>query len=75
MEKNKVFSHVSEIRKRLGFSQEELAKKVHVSRQTIIALEKGNYSPSVFLALKIAKCLGLKVDELFFLVEENNLIK
>jgi putative transcriptional regulator len=39
---------------------------VHVSRQTIIAIEKGNYSPTVTLALKIARVLGARVEDLFF---------
>jgi putative transcriptional regulator len=46
-------------------TQEELAKKVGVSRQTIIAIEKGRYTPSVYLALKISKVLNKKVEEIF----------
>lgn len=48
-----------------SMSQEELAEKVNVTRQTIISIEKGNYTPSVLLALKIAKTLSKKVEELF----------
>jgi putative transcriptional regulator len=46
-------------------TQEELASKVGVSRQTIIALEKGNYAPSILLALKIASFLKMPVEKVF----------
>lgn len=50
-------------------TQEELANKVDVSRQTIIALEKGKYNPSVELALKIAKVFDISVEDVFFFGE------
>lgn len=59
--KNSVF----EKRQKRKIRQEDLAKSVGVSRQTIIAIEKGNYTPSVLLALKIAKFFKLKVEDLF----------
>ena len=46
-------------------TQEELGKAVGVTRQTIIAIEKGNYTPSVLLALKIAKYFNTIVEKLF----------
>jgi putative transcriptional regulator len=46
-------------------TQEELAQKVEVSRQTIIAIEKGNYSPSLELAFKIANAFGVAIQEVF----------
>jgi putative transcriptional regulator len=52
-------------RTKLGVTQEELAGGVSVSRQTIIALEKGNYTPSVLLALKIARFFKTPVEKLF----------
>lgn len=53
-------------RKALGFTQEELAKKVDVARQTIIALEQGKYNPSLFLAHRITKALKKKsIEEVF----------
>ena len=61
---------VGEIRKERGLSQEELAQKVDVSRQTINALEKGNYFPSLLLALKIAQTFDTTVDSIFSLKEE-----
>jgi len=51
-------------------TQQQLAQAVGVSRQTIIAIEKGRYTPSVLLALKIAKYFGLKVEDIFELKED-----
>jgi putative transcriptional regulator len=48
-------------------TQEELAKRVGVTRQTIIAIEKGKYNPSVALALRIAGVFALPVEQVFFL--------
>lgn len=56
---------VKEERLKYGLTQEELAEKVSVSRQTIISIEKGVYQPSVTLALKLAKVLKTKVENLF----------
>jgi putative transcriptional regulator len=50
-------------------SQSELAEKVGVSRQTIVAVEKGNYNPSVELALRLGRTLAASVEELFLLEE------
>lgn len=50
-------------------TQEELARKVGVSRQTIIAIEKGKYNPSVTLALKIARVFDANVGDIFKLEE------
>jgi putative transcriptional regulator len=61
----KVFNSVSEKRQIKKIRQEDLANNIGVSRQTIIAIEKGNYTPSVLLALKIAKFFKLKVEDLF----------
>jgi putative transcriptional regulator len=58
-------SHVRQHRARLDLTQEELADRVGVRRQTILAIEKGNYVPSTLLALLLAKELGMTVDELF----------
>ncbi len=63
-------NRVYEYRTRVGVTQEELAKAVGVTRQTIIALEKGNYTPSVMLALKIAKQFTVSVEVLFKITYE-----
>ena len=60
-------NRVRQVRLACEFTQEALAQKVEVSRQTIIALEKGNYTPSVKLALQLATALGKTVEELFWI--------
>lgn len=54
-------------RTKMNITQEDLASVVGVTRQTIIAIEKGNYTPSVLLAIKIAKKLRVSVEEIFYL--------
>ena len=56
---------VFELRKEMEVTQEDLAKAVKVSRQTIIAIEKGNYIPSLLLGLKIATFFHKSVEEVF----------
>ncbi len=63
--KETVRSDLTSRRKKLGLTQEDLAKKVGVTRQTIIAIEKGDYVPSVLLALKIAKIFDESVERIF----------
>lgn len=60
-----VVNKVYELRTKAGFTQEQLAAMVGVTRQTIIAIEKGNYAPSVMLALKIAHALQYPVEIIF----------
>jgi len=54
-------------RKAAGLTQEDLAVAIGVTRQTIISIEKGNYVPSVLLALKIASFFTVPVEEVFYL--------
>lgn len=58
-------NNVNNLRINKKLTQEELANKLGVTRQTIIAIEKGNYTPSVLLALKIAKFFNKKVEDIF----------
>ncbi|WP_258725314.1 helix-turn-helix transcriptional regulator [Cellulomonas sp. NS3] len=58
-------SAVRQRRRALRITQAELAEASEVSRQTIIAIEQGDYAPSVFLALRIARTLGSTVEDLF----------
>lgn len=58
---------IREVREKRGLTQEELADKVGVTRQTVIAIEKGNYTPSVLLALKLSACFRMRVEDLFSL--------
>jgi putative transcriptional regulator len=55
---------------RKGITQEDLAQEVGVSRQTVIAIEKGKYTPSVLLALKVASFFRTRVEEIFKIVHE-----
>ena len=63
-------NRIREIRKQLGLRQEDLARAVGVSRQTIIAIETNKYDPTLALAMRLAKHLGLSVETLFSM-EEN----
>lgn len=56
---------IAQLRLQKGITQEQLAQAVGVSRQTIIALEKGNYVPSVLLALKLAEYFQAPVENIF----------
>lgn len=63
----KVTNTVQTLRKTANITQEELAAAVNVTRQTIISIEKGNYAPSIILALKIADYFDKPVEEVFSL--------
>lgn len=56
---------VKQLRKELGWRQEDLAQKLGVSRQTIIAIENDKYDPTLELAMRLARLLGRGVEELF----------
>lgn len=60
-----IINSVSQLRRRAGLTQEELASALEVSRQTIIAIEKNNYTPSLLLALKIARFFSLPIEKIF----------
>jgi putative transcriptional regulator len=63
-------NHIKQHRARVDLTQEDLARRVGVRRQTILSIEKGRYVPSTLLAFDIARALGMQVDELFELDEE-----
>jgi len=63
-------NRIEEIRKAKGIRQEEFARLMGVSRQTISSLETGRYNPSILLAFKIAKFFGLSIEEVFIFDEE-----
>ena len=65
-----ITNRLRELRARYRMSQEELAKKVGVTRQTIIAIENGKYLPSLRLAFKIAKVFGMKIEDIFIFEED-----
>lgn len=58
-------TRIKELREEKGLTQEELANKVGVTRQTILFLEKGKYNPSLRFAHLIAHVLGARIDEIF----------
>jgi putative transcriptional regulator len=66
----KLRNHVKQHRARLDLTQEDLARRVGVRRQTILAVEKGRFVPSALLAFQLARALGMPVAELFELDEE-----
>lgn len=63
-------NRVEEIRKEKGIRQEDFAKCMGVSRQTISSLETGRYNPSIFLAYKIAHYFEMTIEEVFLFEEE-----
>lgn len=64
-------NRVKELRARHGFTQSDLGKLAEVTRQTIAFIEKGEFSPSITLALKLAKALQINVNDLFWLEEDD----
>ena len=58
-------NRVEEFRKQLGLNQEEFAKAIRVSRQTVSSIETGKYNPSLDLAFEIADFFGKRIDEIF----------
>ena len=66
-----VKNRIEEIRKDRGVRQEEFAKALGVSRQTISSLETGRYNPSIFLAWKIARYFGMTIEEVFIFEEDD----
>ena len=60
-----MYSSTKKLRLAKGFTQEQLGGAVGVSRQTVVAIEKGNYTPSLLLALELAKFFKVSVEELF----------
>ena len=63
-------NRIEEIRKQRGIRQEEFAKALGVSRQTISSLENGRYNPSIQLAFKIARYFGITIEEVFIYEED-----
>jgi putative transcriptional regulator len=63
-------TRIKELRARYDLTQEDLAKRIGVRRETILFIEKGNYNPSLKLAHDIAKALQTTIDELFIFEEE-----
>jgi len=67
-----LYNRLKEYRAKLGVNQQQLGAMVGTSRQTISQIERGDYSPSVTLALKIAKVCGASVEDIFEFREEQD---
>ncbi len=65
-------NNLEEIRKKFNYTQEELADKLGVSRQTINSLENGKYNPSIQLAFKLARLFKTSIELLFIFEEDDN---
>ena len=65
-----LYNKLKEYRARLGVNQQEMGRLVGVSRQTISQIERGDYSPSVTLALKLAKICQVSVEDIFSYEED-----
>jgi putative transcriptional regulator len=63
-------TRIKELRARYNMTQDDLAKEVGVTRQTIVYLEKGTYNPSLELAYKVAKALKTTLNELYIFEEK-----
>ena len=70
-----VFNRIKDYRVQRGLTQDELAQFVGVSRQSIISIERGRYTPSLYLALRFAQYFHCSADELFQLKEEDQHVK
>lgn len=64
-------NRVRELRARFKWTQQDLADAIGVTRQTIGLIEKGDYSPSITMALKIAKAFHVSVEDVFYLKRED----
>ncbi len=62
-------NRLKELREKASMTQEQLAIRANVSRQTIISLEKGKYNPSITLAYKLSRIFGLSIEDMFLLNE------
>jgi putative transcriptional regulator len=62
-------NYIKKLRKEKRITQEELAERCKVTRQTIISLENERYNPSIFLAYKIAKVFGMTIEQVFIFEE------
>ena len=67
-----LYNRLKEHRARLGVNQQEMGALAGVSRQTISQIERGDYSPSVTLALKLARICGVTVEDIFTYQEEEH---
>ena len=65
-------NRLEQLRLQRSLTQQELADRVEVSRQTVISLERGRYNPSIILAFKLARLLDCRIEDLFLFEEEDH---
>jgi putative transcriptional regulator len=65
-------NHLEALRARRGWTQQDLADRVEVSRQTIISLESGRYNPSILLAFRLARLFEVRIEDIFLYDEVND---
>ena len=65
-------NRLEELRTHKGWTQQDLADRAGVSRQTIISLERGRYNPSITLAFRLARQFDIKIEDLFIYSEEED---
>ena len=68
-----LINRLKEFRASRNINQSEMGKLVNVSRQTISMIERGDYSPSVTLAIRIARTFGVRVEDIFLYEEEEEI--
>ncbi|MGD6801908.1 helix-turn-helix transcriptional regulator [Rossellomorea vietnamensis] len=66
----KVINHIKEIRLKNGVTQVKMAEDLQITRQTVNAIEKNKYNPSLELALKLIKYFNVPVEDMFYLEEQ-----
>lgn len=65
LDNEKIDNNLLKLRKKNHLTQDELAKKLHISRQTIVLLEQNKYCPSLVLAYRISNYFGLTIEDIF----------
>ncbi len=65
-------NRLKELRAKHGLNQQQLGSRVGASRQTISLIERGDYNPSITLALRISQVFGVPVEQVFYLTEEES---
>jgi putative transcriptional regulator len=65
-------NRLEELRAQRSWTQEELADRVDVSRQTIISLERGRYNPSIILAFRLARLFEMQIEDVFLYSDEED---
>jgi len=63
-------NNIKMYRAKLDYTQEDLAKRIEVTRQTIISLEKGSYTPSLDLAFRLSELFQVPIEEIFYKTED-----